>query len=162
MALNPRKVNALVQEEKKKARKGAMGGGASEEEDDDEEDEGGEGGDDKGGGDGEGKAKKLAEKALARIKSGNPDEKLMAIVDGYEPSEDGDYPEGVEDEDVWDEARKAVEGIEHDEGQEWAIVVHVYKGLGGKLAGDDGGGDDDGAADDGDGGDEDMSGEAEE
>lgn len=75
--------------------------------------------------------------AAAQVAAGTADENLMALVEDYDPEQDGNPPEWALDEDVWEKAKKAVapdgdvEGAGYDNG--WAVVATVYKAMGGSF-----------------------------
>lgn len=74
--------------------------------------------------------------AIAKqIEDGDGDEDLLELTDGYDPEEDGNPPQWVEDEDTWEKAKEAVdpEGEDADYDEPWAVVAHVYQRMGGKV-----------------------------
>lgn len=119
------KVKALVEHEKKE-----HGGKipSPEEEEAEHEEEGNPGDED------EGSDEELAARAAAQIAAGKGDEKLMEMMDGYDPETDGNPPEWVADEDIWDRAKEAVDPEGEGAGkydEPWAVVAHVYDRMGG-------------------------------
>lgn len=71
-----------------------------------------------------------------RVQSGKGDKRLMKLSAGVD--EENNPPESVLDEDLWEEARDAVDPTWDEYDQPWAVVMHVYDAMGGELA--DGGG----------------------
>lgn len=121
--------------------KGGHGGG----DDDQDGDDGQKHGDQKKGPSDE----QIAAQQGARVKGGDVDEEVMSHVSGYDPEQDGNPPEFVEDEATWERAHKAVEPRFGDYDEPWAVIAHVYKAMGGKFkGGDDAGGDDAGGGKD--------------
>ena len=60
----------------------------------------------------------------------------MDLTDGYDPDQgDPNPPEWVEDEDIWEKAKKAVEPHEDQYDNKWAVVAHVYEAMGGSVKG---------------------------
>jgi hypothetical protein len=67
---------------------------------------------------------------------------FLECVDGYEP-DDGNPPEWVSDEKLWDRAKAIVAGTAHptyediddqsDYDDPWAVVAHVYERMGGGI-----------------------------
>lgn len=92
-----------------------------------------------GGGDDDKKVdvQEIAEK----VEHGDGEDQLMDLTAGYDPEQDGDPPDFVEDEDKWNKAKKLVEPHEDDMQNKWAVVAHVYKELGGTVKEEGGGGD---------------------
>lgn len=72
-----------------------------------------------------------------QIDRGDGDEQLMQLTDGYDPEQDGNPPAWVEDEDIWEKAKKAVEPNEDSYDNKWAVIAHVYKEMGGEVNGGD-------------------------
>lgn len=175
----PKKMQALVAKRKTPAfppKKGAAAPPVDDDMDDDDDDEEDEGGatdhpepdgdevdadaepmaaeDDGGAGGDEGDDQAIVDEAEDAMATGDRDEQLEALMDGFEP--DGPPPPWAQDKDVWDRAVLATDpdGGAHDE--PWLLVAHVYKAMGGQVNpgnqpsndGDGGGDVDDGEADD--------------
>jgi hypothetical protein len=133
------KLRALVKESKKQPPTGSEHGDEEREDEDEDEDEEKEGGEDKGdenpGDEEEGGDEDLAEmvaSAAGRVESGDTDDELMGLIDGYDPELDGNPPEWVADEATWDKAKAAVEKKWDDYDEPWAVVATVYESMHGK------------------------------
>lgn len=90
-------------------------------------------GDDDEGGEDEGSDEEIAAQVAARVASGKTDDEVMGHLEGYDPDEDGNPPEWVEDEDLWERAKKAVEPNWDSYDEPYAVVAHVYKQMHGKF-----------------------------
>lgn len=134
MAVSPAKLKAFVKEEKKRANPRASeeedeSDEEKEEGDEDKEKEEGEGNPD---GDGEEDDGEIVERSVKEVEEGG-DEKLMKLVDGYDPEEEGNPPAWVASEAIWERAKKAVEDSWEDYEEPWAVVAHVYSNMGGET-----------------------------
>ena len=79
--------------------------------------------------------KALVDEALAEIAETGGEEEVMGFAAGYDPEVDGNPPAWVEDEDIWERAKTAVDpegdGAEYED--VWAVVATVYKKMGGAF-----------------------------
>jgi hypothetical protein len=66
------------------------------------------------------------------VESGEGDEELLALA--LDVTEEGNPPAWVMDEDVWEEAKKALEDRKDELADYYAVVTHVYKAMGGEIA----------------------------
>lgn len=145
MALDPKKKAALIAEKSKKMAPPKKGkDGKKEMSAHDEDDE--HGGDDeetgphpKGGDEGEhDEDKEIAEQQAGRVADGEGDGDLMSLAADVDP--DHNPPDWVEDEDTWERAKDAVDKLEDEPDDYYAVVVHVYEQMGGGIAGRSDGG----------------------
>ena len=135
MALDPKKLAAyaknkpgkkglpeLIKGKYGKKGKGPLQQWAKEEEG--EHEHGGEEGDDE---------KHVDVNAIAqRVQSGKGDKRLMKLAQGV--TEENNPPEWVEDEDIWEKAKDAVEPKWDDYDEPYAVVAHVYEAMGGGVS----------------------------
>lgn len=63
---------------------------------------------------------------------GKGDPKLMELAEEYDP-ESGEEPNFVADDDTWGEAMDLVEPYFDELVEPYAVVLHVYREMGGKL-----------------------------
>lgn len=69
---------------------------------------------------------------VALVEGGDGDPALMDLA--LDVTEDGNPPAWVMDEDVWDDAKAAVEDQKDKLTDYAAVVAHVYKAMGGEIA----------------------------
>lgn len=150
MAVDPKKLGALVQKhaQKKMPPKKPFGGGGPPKDknqgkhgdDDHHEEDHGEDHHHEGGEHDEGKDAKVAEGQAHRVSNGNGDDKLGDLAAAIEISEDGlaPAPDWAGDMDIWERAEKAVSSLEDlDEEDKASVLVHTYQALGGHIEGHD-------------------------
>jgi hypothetical protein len=82
-----------------------------------------------GGEDGEVDVQAIGE----RVQNGKGDKRLMRLADGVD--EENNPPAWVEDEDVWEKAKDAVEPHWDEYDEPYAVVAHVYDKMGGGIKG---------------------------
>jgi hypothetical protein len=67
-----------------------------------------------------------------RVQSGKGDKRLMRLASGV--TEENNPPSWVEDEDIWEKAKDAVEDKWDEYDEPYAVVAHVYQQMGGGIA----------------------------
>lgn len=84
-------------------------------------------------------AKKHAAVVGKMAEDGKLDPEDLKWAKDYDPEEDGNPPQAIANEDIWERAKEAVDpegkGAKYDE--PYAVVMSVYKKMGGKLKGGD-------------------------
>lgn len=125
-----------VEEEPEKDEEGDEEGDNPGDEDESDADEGEEGD--------EGEGEEVDVAAIgSEVQEGRGEPEIMELTEGYDPEQHGNPPSWVEDEEIWEKAKEAVdpegEGSKYD--QPWAVVAHVYKKMGGGLKSEGGGAD---------------------
>lgn len=75
----------------------------------------------------------MLEAAAAALEAGEMDVELE-ITEGYDPEVDGNPPSWVEDEEIWELAKSAVEEKWDEYDSPWAVVAFVYQKMHGKIA----------------------------
>jgi len=109
-------------------------GGHDHEEDEHDHHGGGKpGGGHEHGEDGGGEKHVDVQKIGARVQSGNGDKRLMKLSKGID--EHNNPPQWVEDEDIWEKAKDAVEPHWDEYDEPYAVVTHVYQQMGGSIGG---------------------------
>jgi hypothetical protein len=77
----------------------------------------------------------------SEVQEGRGEPEIMELTKGYDPEQHGNPPSWVEDEEIWEKAKEAVDpegdGSKYD--QPWAVVAHVYSRMGGGLKSEGGG-----------------------
>ena len=89
-------------------------------------------GDDDGDGE-EMSIEEMIEAAVAALEAGEMDVELEA-TEGYDPEADGNPPAWVEDEEIWERAKAAVEDKWDEMESPWAVVAFIYQKMHGKIA----------------------------
>ncbi len=88
-------------------------------------------GDAEPGAEGEPDVKDIAEK----VEAGEGDPELMKLIKGYDADSE-EPPDFIVDEEIWDDALDLVEPLFDELHAPYAVVLHVYRELGGKLPDD--------------------------
>jgi len=124
MAIDPKKLAAFAKGDETAKEEDREESAESESEEDEDEDE-------KDDAD-------YVDEALSEIEETGGDEQILKLVAEYDPTEEGNPPSWVEDEDVWERAKEAVDpdGEGADYGDVWAVVATVYKKMGGEFKGE--------------------------
>lgn len=148
MGVDPKKLAAFANAKKEPGKSGKPGGfpfgkgygkkgkGPLQEWAKEEEEEPEHGGE--GGKDGEG----IDVVAIGdRVQSGDGDPDLMEKAQGI--TEETNPPDAITDEAIWEKAKAAVEPHWDDYDEPYAVVMHVYKEMGGGFSGGKGSVDDD-------------------
>lgn len=132
-------MEAAEDEEKEDEESDNPGNPGDDEEDEDESDhphdEEGEDTDEEEGGNpnGDKSDEDIADEVGDEVEAGETDQKLMDLMEGYNPEEDGNPPEWVASESTWERAKKSVEKNWEGYDEPWAVVAHVYKQMGGGM-----------------------------
>ena len=75
----------------------------------------------------------LVEQAIAEMEETGGDEEIILVVADYDPELDGNPPTWVEEEDLWERAKTAVDPENSPLENVWAVVATVYKKMGGSF-----------------------------
>ena len=77
----------------------------------------------------------LVAEVVAEMEETGGDDEILDLVMGYDPELDGNPPAWVEDEDLWERAKAAVNPEAEDApySDPWAVVAHVYKKMSGGI-----------------------------
>lgn len=112
-----------------KGKYGQKGRGPDHEEEEEHEDDEHEGK--------KGRGRELSDEEIQaigdRVQDGKGDKKLMQLVEGYDPEEDGNPPEWVADEAIWEKAKDAAEKDWDSWDEPWAVVATIYSSMGGSV-----------------------------